>query len=597
MTFAQFSGYLKQLEETASRIDMTKLLAELFRKSSGDEIDKICYLTQGRVVPIYEALEFGMADKLVIRAIAIATTVGQAHVLEEFKKSGDLGKTAEILKINNLKLRINNSTSVKLKEIKSLTVSEVYDELYNIAFQSGAGSQDQKITKLAELFSAVDALSARYIARIPLDKLRLGFSETTILDALSWMINDDKSLRAEFEDAYNVRPDIGYIAREVKLHGKQGLNHIKAKVGAPILAALCQRIPTADEMIEKMGKVAVEPKYDGMRVQIHYWKKVRQEDSKTARQNTEVTVKSFSRNLEDTTIMFPELLDLGKQIRGESVILDSEVVGVDPKTGKIMPFQETTTRKRKHQVDLFSQDFPVKFYVFDILFKDGVDLLPEPLSKRRKILEETIKKGEILEISPQIVTDIASRLRDFHDDQLKKGLEGAVVKKWESPYTPGRRNFSWVKFKEEEGKTGKLTDTIDAVIMGYYRGEGKRSDFGIGAFLVGVRKNDTFVTISKIGTGVTDSLWHELFTRLEKLKTEIKPKEYADVNKIFDPDVWISPELVVEIAGDDLTKSPNHGAGIAIRFPRLVKIRDDKSPDQATSIGEIEKMFDSQKNR
>jgi DNA ligase-1 len=404
------------------------------------------------------------------------------------------------------------------------------------------------------------------------------------------MISGDKSLRTKFEEAYNVRPDIGYIARQIKSDGINGTRHVKAKVGAPILAALCQRIPTADEMIEKMGKVAVEPKYDGMRVQIHYWKS---EDGRRMK----TIAKSYSRNLEDTTEMFPELLTLESQIKGESVILDSEVVGVDPKTGRILPFQETTSRKRKHQVDLFAKESPVKFFVFDILYKDGVDLLPEPLSKRRKILEETVKKGDVLEISPQIVTDSADKLREYHDLQLKKGLEGAVVKKWESPYTPGRRNFSWVKFKEEEGKTGKLTDTVDCVVMGYYRGEGKRAGFGIGAFLVGVRQNESFVTITKIGTGVSDELWHELFRQFEKLKTPEKPKEYENVDKVFTPDVWITPELVVEIAGDDLTKSPNHGAGIAIRFPRLVKIRTDKDPGQATSVAELTKMFDGQINR
>jgi len=239
---------------------------------------------------------------------------------------------------------------------------------------------------------------------------------------------------------------------------------------------------------------------------------------------------------------------------------------------------------------------PLKAFVFDILYKDGEDLLAKPLSGRRMILEKTLKRGEVLELSPQIVTENADVIRKYHDEQIKNGLEGVVVKKWESPYEPGRRGFSWVKFKGEEGKTGKLTDTIDCVVMGYYRGEGKRSGFGIGAFLVGIKKDDTFVTISKIGTGVSDELWRDIHNQLEKLKVKEKPKEYADVDKIFNPDVWIRPQLVVEVAGDDLTKSPNHGAGIAIRFPRLIRIRTDKGSDDVTTLGELRSMFKNQGN-
>ncbi len=578
MTFSVLSVYFQKLEGTSSRLAMTETLARLFKESGKGDIGKICFLLQGRVAPLYEPIEFGIADKLMIRAIAVSCNTDVRTVWEEFKKAGDLGIAAE---------KIKNKSYIKQTH-KGLNISDVFEKLQAITKMAGAGSQDNKIIALAELFSDVDPLSARYIARIPLDKLRLGFSDMTILDALSWMLNGDKSLRMQLEDAYNVHPDISYIAEAVKARGVEGLGIVKAKVGAPILASLCQRIPTADEMIEKMGTVAVEPKYDGVRTQIHF--------QKNRNQNIKFRIQSFSRNLENTTGMFPEFDRIGKQINAHEVILDSEAVGLDPKTGRILPFQETTTRKRKHQIDLFSSQVPIRFYVFDILVKDGKDLLSQPLSLRRKILEETVLPGNVLELSPLIVTDNPDTLRTFHDQQLKKGLEGAVVKKWESPYEPGRRGYSWVKFKEEEGKTGKLTDTIDGVIMGYYRGEGKRSDFGIGAFLVGIRKGEDFVTVTKVGTGVSDELWRDLHLKLGKLKTIQKPKEYKDVNKSLEPDVWIRPQLIVEIAGDDLTKSSNHGAGIAIRFPRLVRIRTDKGIRDVTSTKEIDRMYLSQKN-
>ncbi len=568
MYFSELADYFKKIEATASRNSMTEILADLFRFTDAEEIDKICYLLQGRVVPLYEAVEFGIADKFIIRAIAQACGVDVTEVTAEFKKEGDVGIAAEKIKQKKSK-----------NKQQKMPVSEVYDKLYELAKTGGAGSQEKKITILSELFITSDPLSARFLARIPLDKLRLGFSDMTILDGLSWMVAGDKSLRVRLEEAYNVLPDIGLIAKALKKSGIKGLDHIHAKVGAPIMAALCQRIPTADEMIKKMGAVSVEPKYDGARVQIHYQKGV---------------VSTYSRNLENTTSMFPELAEIGRELHAKEVILDGEAIGIDPKTGAFIPFQETMTRKRKHNIKEAQASVPLKFVIFDLLYRDGKELLSVPLSQRRAILDKTVKPGKLLTISPNIVTSDPAVIRQYHDEQLKKGLEGVVVKKWESPYEPGRRGYSWVKFKEEEGKTGKLTDTIDAVIMGYSRGQGKRSGFGIGMFLVGVRKGDAFVTVSKVGTGVTDSMWKDLHGKLEAIKTKDQPKEYMIVNKLFTPDVWVAPSIVVEIAGDDLTRSPSHGAGVAIRFPRLVRIRTDKSAAQATTAREVQQMYDNQ---
>lgn len=571
MTFSDLAKYFQRLEATASRNSMTEILAELFRRAKPQEIGEICYLLQGRTVPLYEAIEFGVADKFMIRAIALAYGCDENKVRQLFKNYGDLGKAAE------------DCYHVPLHDSNGYSVHDVFVNLDALARVGGVGSQEKKISLLADLLRGTDALSARYIARIPLDKLRLGFSDMTILDALSWMETGNKSLRPSLEAAYNVRPDIGYIAQTVKTGGMKGLAHVHVKVGAPVLASLCARLPNADEMIKKMGEVAVEPKYDGVRVQIHF--------------KRGMGVSSFSRNLENTSAMFPELAGIGRELAADEVILDSEAVGFDKKHDKLISFQETVTRKRKHGVTEASKSIPLKFFVFDILYKNGKELLSLPFYERRKILEETLRHSNHLMISPQIVTGDANEIRRYHDEQLEKGLEGAVVKKWDSVYEPGRAGYHWVKFKEEEGKTGKLTDTIDAVIMGYYRGEGKRAGFGIGAFLVGVVHGERIVTVTKIGTGVSDELWKEIRKRLNDIKVSHEPKEYKDVNKMLIPDVWVAPKIVVELAGDDLTKSPTHGAGIAVRFPRLVRIRQDKSPREATTVAELTTMYKNQRSR
>ena len=571
MTFQALAVYVQKLERTPSRNEMTVILSEIFSTARDDEIGKLCYLLQGRVAPLYEATEFGIADKLMIRAIALAYSVDVSEVTALFKTYGDLGTVAE--EIAGAK-----------KQIANYSIHEVFEKLKAIALMGGEGSQEQKIQALSSLFTHSDALSVRYLVRIPLDKLRLGFSDMTMIDALSWMLTGDKSQKGVIEAAYEVRPDLGYIATQIKKHGIHGVSHVKPVVGAPILAALCQRLKNAEEMIKKMGEVDVEPKYDGVRTQIHF-----------DRKNKKMTVSSFSRNLENTTAMYPELEAIANQIDADSVILDSEAIGYDEKTHRVIPFQETMTRKRKHNIADATQSVPLRFFVFDILEKNGEDLMSTPLSKRRDILEHTITNGSILSVSPHIVTDNIQTLRKYHEEQISLGLEGVVVKKWEAVYEPGRRGYTWVKFKEEN-KVGKLADTVDAVVMGYYKGEGKRTDFGIGAFLVGVLKGESFVTMTKIGTGVTDDLWKEMKILFGTYAVKVQPKEYEGVDKIFIPDVWITPKIVVEIAADDITKSPSHGAQYALRFPRLVKIRTDKNASQVTTVGELETMYHNQES-
>jgi len=261
-----------------------------------------------------------------------------------------------------------------------------------------------------------------------------------------------------------------------------------------------------------------------------------------------------------------------------------------------LPFQETMKRKRKYGISLKSKEIPLKFFCFDVLYKDGQDLLKTPFNQRRAILVKMLsEKNKILILTPQIVTENPQALRKYHDEQINKGLEGVIVKKWQEVYDPGRRGYTWVKLKQEKGKKGGgLADTLDCVVMGYNQGKGKRASFGLGAFLVGIRKGNEFLTISKIGTGLTDDQWREMYQRCGQVKTKEKPKEYQ-VNKNLFPDSWCSPKIIVEIEADNITRSPIHTAQYALRFPRLVRFRDDKSANEATTLKEAEKLYKLQK--
>jgi len=560
MRFSVFCDYLAQIEATSSRLAITDVLAKLFGAFSKEEIRPGCYLLSGRLTPKFEGLEFQFAEKMMVRAAE--SIVPGNDIAARFKQVGDLGDAI--------------AESVPERE-DHRSLLDIYVLLTAMAKEQGEGSQERKLQTMASLLEQASPQTAKYLVRIVLGTLRLGFSDMTMLDALSWAKAGDKSLRKHLELAFQIRADMGSLAELFLTQGEKALDSIEIELGVPISPALCQRLDNADEMIEKMGKVFVEPKYDGTRVLIHLRKK-----------DGGWRVRTFTRNLEESSGMFPELLHAINDIQAEEIVLDSEAVGYDPSNGSLRKFQETIQRKRKHGVAELAETVPLRFFVFDILYKDGVSLLQTPLFERKKILEAVIKEDQVFAISPYIVTEDPGELRSYHIEQLGHGLEGVVIKQYASVYQPGRRGWSWVKFKEEEGATGKLSDTIDCVVMGYYAGQGKRTGFGVGAFLVGVRKGDGggYATIAKIGTGLTDVQWQELYDRCQTLKVDTKPEDY-DVHAQLQPDAWVKPALVAEIAADELTDSPVHTAGKALRFPRLVRFRDDKGPEQATELSEL----------
>ncbi|KKW26572.1 MAG: putative DNA ligase, partial [candidate division Kazan bacterium GW2011_GWB1_52_7] len=262
------------------------------------------------------------------------------------------------------------------------------------------------------------------------------------------------------------------------------------------------------------------------------------------------------------------------------------------------PFQETAKRKRKYGIKEKAVELPLKVFAFDLLYLDGRDLTREPYETRRRALEKLVSGHEdtIILAEERVFTN-AKELEKFFLEEIEHGLEGIMTKRLDGVYQAGVRNFNWVKLKRVE--EGKLEDTIDCVVLGYYTGRGKRTQFGIGGFLVAVYddKNDTFKTISRVGSGLTDEEWREMKKRVDALKTKEKPKN-ADVAKEHNPDVWAEPSIVVAIRADEITKSPLHTAGgLALRFPRLMAFRDDKNPEQATTVSEMEKLFRAQKKR
>ncbi len=571
MKFVDLSANLDRMEATRSRNELVRITSDVYRASSTDELGPITYLIQGRLAPFFEPVEIGLGERLLMTALASAYGARKDEVTRLNRQTGDLGITAQRL--------------APAHRGDSPTVIEVHRRLLEIAAASGPGSQQKKLDIFTGLLRDLDSSSAKHLVRITLGKMRLGIGDPTVLDALSSAKTGDRSLRPILEAAYNRTSDLGLIARTLWDSGEKGLDALKVRAGQPLRPQLAERLPNPEAVIKKLGTVAVQPKYDGLRVQIH----------KDGEQ-----VKLFSRNLESMTEMFPELVKAAARLRAKSVILDGEAIAYNPESEEYVPFQETTARRRKEGIQELAARVPMRAFVFDAMFRDGDDLTQLPYQQRFEVVQDLLRKADTLVVAPLIKTDSADVLTRELLDNISRGLEGVVAKRLDSTYQAGARNFNWVKLKRNT--SGRLNDTIDVVLLGYYGGKGKRAEFGAGALLAGVYDSDKdeFATITKLGTGLSDQGWREIHQRLASLEVAQKP---ARVSSNFVPDAWLEPAIVVEVLADEITPSPRHtagmtadGPGFALRFPRIVSIRTaDKRAEDATTVREIREMFAQQR--
>jgi DNA ligase-1 len=574
MKFSKLADYFEQLEATSKRLEMFEILSSLFKEADKEEVDKIVYLCEEQLLPPFRGLEMGMAEKMIEKAISKVSGRSDKEVDANYKKLGDLGLVVE-------KLTSKQSTLFKSK---SLTIFEVYNQLLKMAHTTGEGSVDKKVSLLAGLLSNCNGKEAKYAVRFISGSLRLGIGDPTLMDSMSKALTGDRmKLREDIERAYNLCSDLGLVAKVLFEKGDKGLREFKVIPGNPIRMALAERLPSSEDIIKKIGKCAVETKYDGLRLQIH--KKDRE-------------VELFSRNQERMTPMFPDIVEgIRKQIKLKNVILEGEALAFNEESEEFYPFQVTITRKRKYGIEQMAKEFPLVLFAFDMLY-DGKNLMHEAYSERRKRLEKAISKGFTIRTSDRIITDNPHELEKFFEENIERGAEGIIAKRLDAEYQAGARNFNWIKLKRSY--KGELQDTIDVVIVGYLKGRGMRAKFGIGALLGAVyeEKTDSFKTIAKIGSGLSEEKWVEIRKLLDKSKVE---KKQARVDSLINVDVWCTPKYVFTVRADEITKSPIHTAGrehevgYALRFPRIQGWIRDKKPEDATSVKEVKEMFKMQK--
>jgi DNA ligase-1 len=580
MKYSIMTETYEKIEATTKRLEMTSYMVEFLKKTPKTVIDKVAYLTQGKLYPDFAGIEIGVAEKLAIRAIAKATGANESQIETGTKKTGDLGQTAQ---------RFLEKRAQQTFFHQPLTVEKVYEILDRMARATGSGSMDQKINLLSGLLADATPKEGKWLIRMVTGELRLGIADMTVLDALAIAYGGGKETREEIERAYNISSDLGKVAKTVAEEGIESIRNFTVSVGEPIRPMLAERLGSPQEILEKLGgKCIAEYKYDGERVQAH-------KDGNS--------IVLFSRRLENITDQYPDAVDLvRKYIKPKQAIIEAEIVATDPDTGEMRPFQELMHRRRKYGIKQVMQEYPVSLHAFDVLYADGKDLTQTPYLQRHKTLEKIIARSTQVRPAEYLVTRNSDELEKFFEEAIENGCEGVVCKSLSSDavYQAGARGWLWIKYKRDY--KSEMTDTVDLVTVGAFHGRGKRGGT-YGALLLAAYdpQKDEFETVTKCGTGFTDEDLAKLPKMLEK---HVLPHKSPRVNSTLEADIWFEPKTVIEVIGAEITLSPIHtaamdkirkGSGLAIRFPRFTgNYRLDKAAEDATTVGEILEMYQSQ---
>jgi DNA ligase-1 len=592
--YADLAAAFERLEATPGRLGMTSILVELLGKVPASDMVAVVRLLQGAVAPDWEGLEVGLAEKQILKVLAGSTGKDLDDVTKVYRDAGDLGLAAEAL------LGKTKGRQATLGGTSDLTVAEVFRTLVVVAHTGGAGSQEKKQRLLAKLLNDASPLEARYMVRTVAGRLRLGVADMTFLDALaSWhlgkgvrsvteMEGDERAaledVRRRLERAYDLRSDLAAVAAELARGGMKAVDRMGIQLGTPVRPMAAERLKTLPEIVEKMGgRVAMEYKYDGLRIQAHVPKKGE--------------VRLFSRRLENLTAQFPDVVKaIGAHFPGRDCIVEGEAVALDEE-GRLRPFQDIARRRgRKTDLEKVSEEIPITMFLFDLIALDGESTMEWPYSERRARLAELVpKKGPVRLSTMQEASD-AEGMESFFDQAVSDGAEGIMCKDPAAPYKAGSRGFAWIKFKTDY--TEALVDTMDLVCIGAFHGRGRRAGW-YGALLMAAYdpETQTWPSVCKLGTGFDDATLESLKGRFKKHLSETQPK---GVDSVLVPDVWFDPHIVMEVQAAELTLSPTHragwgrvkpDAGLAARFPRFTgRWRDDKGPKQATTVDELVTM-------
>ncbi|MBN1377129.1 ATP-dependent DNA ligase [Candidatus Woesearchaeota archaeon] len=582
MKYSDLVKIYEQLESTTKRLEKINCLSDFLRNLDKKELEKIILLVQGKIFPDWNETKIGVSSQLVIKALKVATGKREKDIINEWKNTGDLGEAAASL--------VNKKSQFTLIS-KDLTVDKVFTNLRKLPTLEGMGSVDSKIKLIAELLSYSKLNETKYIIRTILEELRVGLGEGTVRDSIGWAFfniaeYNKKENKVEMkkdreyynhvldtiQEAYDMSNDFSVVIKKAK-EGLDSLKKVDLSVGTPIKVMLAQKVDSIKEGFSRVEKpAALEYKYDGFRMQIH--------------KNKEGAIMIFTRRLENVTNQFPEVVGYVKEhIKEKNFVIDSEAVGYDPSTKKYLPFQNISKRiKRKYNIEKMSKKYPVELNIFDVLYLNGKNLIKRPFKERRKILDKILKNPEkyIIKAAEQIITDSEKKSKEFYENAVDRGMEGIMMKNLTSHYKPGKRVGHMVKLKSSK-------DPLDFVITGAEWGTGKRGKW-LSSFLVSVldKEKNEYLEIGKVGTGIKEL--EEQGLTFRKLTSLLNPLIIEEKGKT----VKVKPEIVISVVYEEIQKSPSYSSGFALRFPRVISLREDKDPSEVHTLGEINKLYEEQ---
>ena len=576
MQYELLANLYQSLEQTSKRLEKTALMSAFLKQTPAQELRQIVLLLQARAFPAWEKQTLGIASKVMVKTLSSTLGLSEKNLEQAWKETGDLGLVAQE---NSAK----RSQSVLFRD--PLTTQKVFHTLQKLAATEGSGSIATKVKLLSELFSQASPTELRYLVRTVLEDLRVGVAESTLRDAIVWAAfpqisppsaSEEPPNRAEYQrisqlvqDCYDRTNDFALVA-QTALEGEAALASQRMQPGSPVKVMLATREPTLSGALARTGKPAqLEYKYDGFRVQIH-------------KKGGTVTI--FTRRLENVTHSFPDIVKTLLEHVKHDCILDGEAIVIDPHTRQFVPFQNISQRiRRKYNITELSQKLPVQTVVFDVLMLDGEELLNKPLSYRFATLQKLFTEiPGTLTLPRHCVTSDEAEAQAFFAQAKHDLCEGIMLKRLDSTYRPGARVGDWVKFKD-------IMEALDLVIIGAEWGEGKRSGWLTSFELACVNEIGEFVSIGRVGTGLKEL--EEQGLSFAQLTEFLKPHIEYEAGK----QVVIRPAIVVEVAYEEIQRSPSYSSGYALRFPRVLRNRtEERGPQDATTLSYVEQLFAQQ---
>jgi len=657
MEYKRLADVYNKLESTTLKLKKTEIVARFLETVDKDELEIVVLLITGRVYPGWSSQELGMSSGLMAKAISKAYgSISPKEIEDEWRKLGDLGLVTErysskkvqsrifakmltVQKVFDNMRKISGMEGMKSQDRKLDLVSELLSSVSDpleARYIARTVIGDLRIGVAEGLLR--DAIASAFFAnvfwketleqkvngdtRLKILSLSLKGKKIVVDEKLATVlekkhdedydmlrsgnevvvreikkVSDDELLKKEsgidyiffhdvsignetksrivssVEHAFSMTNDFSLVALAAKDGGITALAGLKMNANHPLKVMLYQKALTIDDAFGIVGKpAAIEYKYDGFRLQVH---------------RTGDTIKLFTRRLEDVTEQFPDVERAVREcVKAESFILDCEVIGIDKKTGKWLPFQKISRRiKRKYDIDQIVDEIPVIINFFDAMMADGKSLIDVPFSQRRKFIESVVSEADGIKVARHIITDDVKKVNDFYKESLSKGNEGIMMKNLSAPYKPGSRVGYGIKIKP-------TMDNLDLVIVGADYGEGKRVGW-LSSFHLACYDSDSgeYLTIGKMGTGIKEKSGEG--TSFGELTEMLKPHITEEKGKT----VAIKPAVVIEVAFEEIQKSTKYSSGFALRFPRLVRLREDRMPEDASTVDEIAMVYGAQRGR